>query len=352
MRFSQHPSFDFVGRGRLWVIISSSMILLSILAVVFLRLDLSIDFVGGTSFTLEGVDPVVTSEQLQTAAESAGAADVRAQIVSGDEGRNGALIRMAAVEPGSETAEAVTDALTSVAGTEDVDISFVGPTWGRRISQKALEALVVFLIVVVAYISIRLEFKMAMAALLSLAHDVVITVGAYALFGFNVSPSTIIALLTILGYSLYDTVVVFDRVEENSEFLGEPGRRTYPQMVNTSMNDVLWRSINTSLTSLLPVGALLFLGSRILGASTLEDLALALFVGMFLGTYSSLFVAGPFFAWWKGREPEMVKLQERWAGIDDGTLPAEPATVNESRKPITTDYVRGQGRKPRRKRKR
>lgn len=350
MRFSK-PNFDFVGRGRLWVTISGSLVALSLLALVVLGLNLSIDFVGGTSFALDGVDPAVTSQQLQDAAESAGGQDVRAQIVSGDDTGNGALIRMAAVEPGSEQAEAITDALTSVAATEDVDISFVGPTWGRRISQKALEALVVFLIVVVAYISLRLEFKMAMAAILSLVHDVVITVGAYAVFDFNVSPSTIIALLTILGYSLYDTVVVFDRVEENTEFLGEPGRRTYPQMVNTSMNDVLWRSINTSLTSLLPVGALLFLGSRILGASTLEDLALALFVGMFLGTYSSLFVAGPFLAWWKAQEPEMVKLRERWAGIDDGPIAAEPATVQQSRKPITTDYVRGQGRKPRKKRK-
>lgn len=344
-------SFDFVGRIRLWAIISGALVTISVAAVVILGLNLSIDFVGGTSFTLEGVDPSVSSADLQTAAEGAGATDVRAQIVTGDDGGNGALIRMAAVEPGSAEAEAIGDALVAVAETEDVDVSFVGPTWGRRISQKALEALVVFLIVVVAYISIRLEFKMAIAAIVSLVHDVVITVGAYALFDFNVSPSTIIAILTILGYSLYDTVVIFDRVEENTEFLGEPGRRTYAQMVNTSMNEVLWRSVNTSLTSLLPVGALLFLGSRVLGASTLEDLALALFVGMFLGTYSSLFVAAPFLAWWKSREPEMVKLQQRWAGIDDGPVPAAPAAVHESRKPITTEYVRGQGRKPRRKRK-
>ena len=345
-------NFDFVGRIRLWAIISGLLVGLSILVVLVLRLNLSIDFVGGTSFTLDDVDPAVTSAQLQDVAEAAGGNDVRAQIVTRDDGANGAIVRMSAVEPGSEEAAAISDALTEIAGTEEVDVSFVGPTWGRRISQKALEALIVFLIVVVAYISIRLEFKMAVAAIVSLIHDVIITVGAYAAFGFNVSPSTIIALLTILGYSLYDTVVVFDRVEENTEYLGEQGRRTYPQMVNTSMNEVLWRSINTSVTSLLPVGALLFLGSRILGASTLEDLALALFVGMALGTYSSLFVAGPFLAWWKAREPEMVKLQERWAGIDDGPIAATPAKVHEARKPITTDYVRGQGRKPRRKRKR
>lgn len=351
MRATQ-PSFDFVGRLRLWAIISVVLVSASIVALLVLRLNLSIDFVGGTSFTLDDVEPSVSSAQLQDAAEAAGGEDVRAQIVTREEGVNGAIIRMGAVEPGSEQALAITDALTEVAGTDKVDVSFVGPTWGRRISQKALQALIVFLIVVVAYISIRLEFKMAVAALVALVHDLVITVGVYAAFGFNVSPNTIIALLTILGYSLYDTVVVFDRVEENTEYLGEPGRRTYPQMVNTSMNEVLWRSLNTSVTSLLPIAALLFLGSRILGASTLEDLAMALFIGMALGVYSSIFVAGPFLAWWKAREPEMVKLQERWAGIDDGPIAATPAKIHEARKPITTDYVRGQGRKPRRKRKR
>lgn len=325
--------------------------LASLLALLFLRLNLSIDFVGGTSFVLDGVNESVTSGQLQDAAESAGGEDVRAQIVSGDEG-NGAIVRMAAVEPGSDVSQDISAALTQVAETDQVDVSFVGPTWGRRISQKALEALVVFLIVVVAYISIRLEFKMAIAAIIALTHDIIITVGVYAALGFNVSPNTVIALLTILGYSLYDTVVVFDRVEENTEFLGEPGRRTYPQMVNTSLNEVLWRSLNTSLTSLLPVGALLLLGSQVLGASTLEDLALALFVGMALGAYSSLIVAGPFLAWWKSREPAMVKLHERW-GDDDGSTVVAPdaAAVADARKPITTDYVRGQGRKSRRKRK-
>jgi preprotein translocase subunit SecF len=226
-------------------------------------------------------------------------------------------------------------------------------------------------VVVTIYISFRLEFKMAVAALIALAHDLVITVGLYSLVGFTVSPATVIAILTILGYSLYDTVVVFDRVKENSFSLGEPGRRTYAQLVNTSMNEVVWRSVNTSITSLLPVGALLFIGAQLLGADTLQDLALALFIGMAVGIFSSLFVAGPFFAWWRMRDPDQqraaAKVAARTGGgdaVDDEIVEEELAAEEEpvadedrsagapeSRAPITTEYVRGEGkRKKRRKR--
>jgi preprotein translocase subunit SecF len=248
----------------------------------------------------------------------------------------------------------------------------------------------------VIYISVRLEPKMAAASVLALAHDVLITIGLYALVGFTVSPATVIAILTILGYSLYDTVVVFDRVKENDPFLGEPGFRTYGQLVNTSMNEVLWRSVNTSVTSLLPVGALLLIGSQLLGATTLQDLALALFIGMAVGIYSSLFVAGPFFAWLKSREPESAKRAAKVArqlsservrlgafeapvpeadpdtalGVDEAILadvvadegrsgastdpdgPIDPGVTGPaSRAPVTTEYVRGRGKKKRSQRK-
>jgi preprotein translocase SecF subunit len=259
-------------------------------------------------------------------------------------------------EPGSPQAVAIEDALAEVASPGELSVSFVGPTWGERITRQALEALLVFLVVVVLYISLRLEFKMAIAAVVALVHDVFITIGLYALVGFNVSPATVIALLTILGYSLYDTVVVFDRIKENSISLGDPGRRTYAELVNGSMNEVLYRSLNTSITSLLPVGALLFLGGQVLGATTLQDLALALFIGMAVGVYSSLFVAGPVLAWWKAREPEeqrrIAKARRADALARGEELPASaPAPGSpESRAPITTEYVRGEGRRRKRRR--
>lgn len=347
------PHFDFVRHRRRWAVISGVLVLASLGSLLLRGLDLSIDFEGGTSFLAEQVPAQdVTADGLRQAAEDAGAADVTAQLNLDGDDIVGAVVRTAAIEPGSETETAVREAVRTATGADDVDITFVGPSWGERISRKAVEALIVFLVVVVIYISLRLDFKMAGAAVTALVHDVLITVGVYSLTGFTVSPATVIALLTILGYSLYDTVVVFDRIKENSQALGSPGRRTYGEMVNTSLNEVLWRSVNTSLTSLLPVGGLLFIGSRLLGASTLEDLALALFVGMALGTYSSIFVAGPMLAWWKSQEPDHVRLEERLRHrVEAGDEPEVQTTddVIESRAPITTDYVRGPGRRKRRR---
>lgn len=343
------PRFDFIGRSRTWAILSLSLVLVAALGILVRGLNLSIDFEGGTSFAVEGITTDVTAGEINDAVEAAGGADVRAQLVTDSEGQQGALVRLAAIDIDGQVSDDVEAAIAEVAGTDDIEESFVGPTWGDEISRQALVALVVFLIVVVLYISMRLKPKMAGAAMVSLVHDVMITVGIYAWFQFTVSPNTVIALLTILGYSLYDTVVVFDRVEENTTFLGQPGRRTYAQLVNTSQNEVLWRSINTSITSLLPVASLLLIGSQLLGASTLRDLALALFVGMALGTYSSLFVAGPALAWWVGREPEMVELTDRYGDTEEVVAPS-PEAAAASRKPITTDYVRGEGKRKRRRR--
>jgi preprotein translocase subunit SecF len=347
------PHFDFVGRRRTWLYVSSALVLVSIAAIALRGLNLSIDFVGGTSFVLEGVTEDVTAQQLREVAGDAGAEDVVAQIKTEGDRPVGALVRTSELALGSDEALAVQRSLEEVSGAADSQISFVGASWGERISRKAIEALVVFLIVVVLYISFRLEFKMAVAAVLALVHDLFVTVGLYALVGFNVSPATVIALLTILGYSLYDSIVVFDRVKENADSMGGQ-RLPYDTMVNTSMNEVLWRSVNTSLTSLLPVGSLLFVGSQVLGADTLNDLALALFIGMALGAYSSLFVAGPFFAWWKMQEPEHAQHAERLATrVGRGAAPA-PAAPDEravANAPITTEYVRGRGKGRKRKRR-
>jgi preprotein translocase subunit SecF len=359
------PTFDFVGHSRRWVAISGALVVFSLGSLLIGGLDLSIDFVGGTSYRLEGIQADVTGDELRQAAEAEGAQDVIAQTETDDGVVVGALVRTEAVEPGGERSVAIREALREVAQADEVLEEFVGPTWGERITRQALEALLVFLVVVVIYISVRLEWKMAAAAVLALVHDVLITIGIYAAVGFNVSPATVIALLTILGYSLYDTVVVFDRVKDNAVSLGDPGRRTYGELVNSSMNEVVYRSINTSITSLLPVGALLLLGAQVFGATTLQDLALALFVGMAVGIYSSLFVAGPFFAWLKSREPEeqrrIARVAKADANGDEGDaaepVAAEPVAAPapgspEARAPITTEYVRGQGKgKKRRKRR-
>lgn len=347
------PTIDFVGRSRQWAAISGVLVLVSLGSLVFGGLELSIDFVGGNAYRMEQVRPDLTSAELRAAAEGAGAGDVVAQIQTEGDRAVGGLVRTESFPLGSETDLALRAALQEVSGAEELTPTFVGPTWGQRITRQMTEALIVFLVVVSIYISFRLEFKMAIAAVIALVHDVVITIGLYALVGFTVSPATVIALLTILGYSLYDTVVVFDRVKDNSVTLGEPGRRTYAQLVNGSMNEVLYRSLNTSITSLLPVGSLLLIGAQLLGATTLQDLALALFIGMAVGIYSSLFVAGPFLAWAKMREPEQQKLAAKAAAEDEETDVARAAAqaAPEARAPVTTEYVRGE-RKPKKRRKR
>jgi preprotein translocase subunit SecF len=204
-----------------------------------------------------------------------------------------------------------------------IDITAVGPRWGERITEQMLRALVVFLFLVVAYITVRFEWRMAVAAFITLVHDIFLTVGVYALVGFEVSPASVIAVLTILGYSLYDTVVVFDRVTEDTKQLASVSNRTYGEMANHAINQVLVRSISTSLTSLLPVGSLLFLGGQLLGADTLTDLALALFVGMAVGTYSSVFVATPMLVWFKEKDPRYRELKEKVLARRGGESAAE-----------------------------
>ncbi len=215
--------------------------------------------------------------------------------------------------------------------------SFVGPTWGSQITTKALEALIIFLVVIVAYLSIAFEWRMAIAAFVALMHDIVITIGVYALTGFEVSPTTVIGLLTILGYSLYDTVVVFDKVRENTAGLLTSQRSTYSDAANLALNQTLVRSINTSITALIPVASILFIGAGLLGAGTLKDLALVLFVGMLSGAYSSICIATPVLADLKERQPEYkdlaVKVKRRLAGgrrAADAASTAAPSAVAEA----------------------
>jgi preprotein translocase subunit SecF len=209
----------------------------------------------------------------------------------------------------------VSAALAEYAGipADQVSLTNVGPTWGDKVSSKALTALLVFFLVIALYLSFRFEWRMALAAIVAVVHDIIITVGVYAVTGFEVTPATVVAFLTILGFSLYDTVVVFDKVRDNQARLGTVRGDTYSLMVNRSLNQVLMRSINTSIVALLPVASLLFVGTYVFGGLALRDFALALFIGLLTGAYSSIFVATPVLARLKEREPKYRSLRERAA---------------------------------------
>jgi preprotein translocase subunit SecF len=346
------PNFSIVPNARRWAVITIALLAVSVLSLATRGVELSLDFVGGSAFRVEGIGETVTPEQLRLAVEGAGAEQVVAQV-SGSGAERAAVVRTESLLPDGATASAIRGALRELTGVEDLQESFVGPSWGQRVTQQSVRALIVFLVVVAIYISLRLDRKMAAVAIATMTHDVLLTIGLYALVGFTVSPATVIALLTILGYSLYDTVVIFDRVKDNAHTLGQPGRRTILELVNASLNEVLYRSLNTTISSILPVGALLFIGSQLLGANTLQDLALALFIGLLVGSYSSVFVAGPLYAHWKAGEPSerrrIAKAAARAEGADAEALAAIDASY-EGRAPITTDYVRGDGRRGRRRR--
>jgi preprotein translocase subunit SecF len=226
--------------------------------------------------------------------------------------------------------QGVSSVLSKYAGRSsinDVSVTTVGPTWGHEVSQKAFKALIIFFFILAAYLAIRFEWKMSVTAIVAVIHDIIFTIGVYALFQFQVSPATVTAFLTILGFSLYDTVVVFDKVGEYQRTLTATGRSTYGEMVNRALNSVLMRSLSTSLVALLPVVSLLVVGAGIMGATALEDFALALAAGLFIGSYSSIFVAAPLLAWWKEREPQYRALAERRRRAAPAPVPAAATTA-------------------------
>jgi preprotein translocase subunit SecF len=296
--------FDFIEISRKSLIVSAVFVAASILMMVVKPFNLSIDFTGGVIITVENTSDA-TVESIRSELRTVGYGDARVQI-TGD-----GIVQVQTEALDAEGQDALTFAVANAVGADvnDLNEKAVGPTFGAEVTRKAIQALVVFLIVVAIFITWRFEWRMALAALAALFHDLMIAGGIYALIGFVVTPSTIIAVLTILGYSLYDTVVVFDKVNEN--IFEDDTKTTYNQIVNQSSNQVLMRSINTSLTSLLPVGSLLLVGFLAIGAETLKEFALALFIGIAVGTYSSIFVAAPLLARWKSREPDWARRQAR-----------------------------------------
>lgn len=321
-RFTRgETNFDFVGLRRRWFALSGVLILVSLLGLAFRGLNLGLEFQGGA--LVQAPNPAAASlTDVRRALADLSLPDVRVQLVN-----EGAAVRIQTGPLDSDVQERLVSAVVGVTGSDrrNVSLETVGPTFGALVAKRALLALTVFLGAAALFISWRLQWKMAVTGLAALAHDVVLTVGVYAVTGFEVTPATVVALLTILGYSLYDTVVVFDRVQELEEGLAD--RITYSDLVNRAMNQVLARSLATSLTSLLPVGGILFVGAFILGATSLQDFALALFVGIAAGTYSSLFIAGPLLAAWREHEPEWVRRRER-SGAARPAAP-RPKTVAE-----------------------
>jgi preprotein translocase subunit SecF len=309
-------SINFVGRQRLWYTISGFILLVSAIALAVRGLNFSLEFKGGSSFTFP---PTANTSQgaISRVVSQAHGGDASVQFSSSPSLHQWTVQTGALSSDVTQNVAAALERAFHLAQTS-ISVQLVGPTWGGQITTKAIEALIIFLIVIVGYLSIAFEWRMAVAAFVALLHDILITVGVYALAGFTVSPTSVVGLLTILGYSLYDTVVVFDKVRENTAGLLTTQKSTYSDAANLALNQTLVRSINTSLTALIPVASILFVGAGLLGAGTLKDLSLVLFVGMLSGTYSSIFIATPVLCDLKERQPEYkdlaAKVRRRLAG--------------------------------------
>ncbi|MCW3157757.1 protein translocase subunit SecF [Micropruina sonneratiae] len=309
--YTGEVSYDFVGNRKRWYIVSAALLAISALAMIVLGLNLGIEFKGGADFTAPVSVTADTTDQVRSAVQALNLPDnddVSVTTVGEDQVR--VQTRSLSVDEVTQVKQAIA---TAVGGIEvdQVGYSLIGASWGSMITQQAIIALVVFLVLVSLLIwAYFRNYKMAIAAIVALLHDLVITVGVYALVGFTVTPATLIGVLTILGYSLYDTVVVFDKVRENVADL-KNSRQTYTDAANAAVNQVLIRSINTTIIGVLPVAALTFTGAFIVGTGPLKDLGLALLVGMIAGAYSSIFIAAPLLAQLKEAEPEMREHRER-----------------------------------------
>ncbi|MFJ2741027.1 protein translocase subunit SecF [Streptomyces sp. NPDC087440] len=297
--------YDFVGKRMIWYGISVLITVIAIAGLAFKGLNMGIEFQGGALFTTPPTS--VSVEKAKEDAEKASGHDAIVQKL----GNNTLRIQVGGLD--TKTAAPVTEKLAQDLGvpSEKINTELVGPSWGEQIANKAWTGLAVFMILVVIYLAIAFEWRMAVAALIALIHDLTITVGIYALVGFEVTPGTVIGLLTILGYSLYDTVVVFDGLKEGAKDITKQTRFTYSEIANRSLNGTLVRSINTTVVALLPVAGLLFIGGGVLGAGMLNDISLSLFVGLAAGAYSSIFIATPLVADLKERDPAMKALKKR-----------------------------------------
>ncbi|AYL35039.1 protein translocase subunit SecF [Streptomyces fungicidicus] len=298
--------YDFIKNRKIWYGISILITITAIVGLAVRGLHMGIEFQGGAVFTT----PKNMSVSVATAegyAEDASGHDAIVQKL----GDGSLRIQVAGIDTGTSDKIKETLAKDLKVDGEQINAELVGPSWGEQIANKAWQGLGIFLVLVVIYLAIAFEWRMAVAAFVALIHDITITVGIYALVGFEVTPGTVIGLLTILGYSLYDTVVVFDSLKEQTKDITKQTRWTYSEIANRSINSTLVRSVNTTVVALLPVAGLLFIGGGVLGAGMLNDISLSLFVGLAAGAYSSIFIATPLVADLKELEPSMKSLKKR-----------------------------------------
>lgn len=311
---SKMRSFDDdIDFRRVWKVgttISLGVLLVCLGAIVGRGLNLGLDFEGGTSWDVPSSS--LSVDDARDALRGTGEEGAKIQVI----GRGGSrVLRVQSTAEDADEQNQVSEALAEAAGVEvnDISVSTVGPSWGEQITEKAERAMIWFFVIVTLYIAWRLEWKMAVGALASVFHDLIIAVGVYALFQIEITPATVIAFLTILGYSLYDTIVVFDRVQENEERLKGTGKVTYTAIMSLSLNQVLMRCVNSTISSLLPVLGLLIVGSFVMGAASLQEFALALTVGITVGAFSSVLIAAPVVVWIKEREPRYGEVRAQLA---------------------------------------
>ncbi|HET8988747.1 MAG TPA: protein translocase subunit SecF [Humibacillus sp.] len=299
-------SIDFIGRQKTWYALSGVLIILALVGIFARGLNFGIEFSGGSEFRIQGVSNSQDYEQKAQAA--VGEAGIGGNVVATVVGQDTVRVQ---TEAASERTDEARTALAQTFGVQEgaVSASLIGPSWGETVSQQAIRGLIVFLILVTLVMALYFRtWKMAVAGLAALLHDLVITVGIYSLFGFEITPSSMIGFLTILGYSLYDTVVVFDKVRENTAEAFANKRMTYRDAANLAVNQTLVRSINTTVVALLPIAAVLFVGFTMLGPGTLLDLSLALFIGIAVGAYSSIFIATPLLVDLRRNEKAVIDL--------------------------------------------
>jgi preprotein translocase subunit SecF len=315
--YTGEVSVNFIGRRKVWYVLAAVLLVVSIV-VPALRggYVFGIEFTGGSQFQIDSVqalaDPVTSAEAQNLATDTVtglvGNADPKVTVV----GTNSLRVQTEQLESGQSND--VRDALAGAFNVpvDQVAASFVGPSWGADITSSALRALLVFIALAAIMMAIYFRtWKMSIAAMIAVLHDIVITAGVYGIFGFEITPSAVIGFLTILGFSLYDTVVVFDKIRENTSEDGSESRRTFSESVNLAVNQTLVRSINTGVVAALPVAAILFIGAYVLGAGTLRDIALALFIGIVVGTYSTIFIAAPLYAQFRENEPDILSRTKR-----------------------------------------
>jgi preprotein translocase subunit SecF len=301
-------SFPFVGRRRLWFIIAAVLVIGAALVPVFRPIQFSIEFTGGSQFTVNNVTE--PDQTLATTAVQSVVAGASTKVTTIGE----TAVRVQTDQMTDAETREVTAALASAYDVpeKEVSSSFIGPSWGQDVTRQSLWGLAIFLALTFLILAIYFRtWKMSVAAIIGLIDVLVITVGIYAVFGFEISPAAVIGFLTILSYSLYDTTVVFDKVRENTREDGEKSARTFGESVNLAVNQTLVRSINTTVVAALPTGAILFIGALWLGAQTLTDISLSIFVGTIVAAYSTVFVAAPLFSLMRENEPELKARDAR-----------------------------------------